>query len=68
MINLLIDIYPEGLQQADNDRRLPWHYADCARKAFVFDKTVDFYPESEIDLELVPDEVRWDIVQIIKET
>ena len=65
VINILIDKYPEGLQQTDNDGRLPWHYADCARKSFVFDRTVELYPDSEIDLELVPDEVRWDIVQII---
>lgn len=65
MTNVLLDAYPEGLQHTDNDGRLPWHYADCARKGSVFDRTIELYPESEIDLDLVPDEVRWDIVQII---
>jgi ankyrin repeat protein len=63
--NVLIDAYPEGLKHADSDDRLPWHYADCARKSFVFDRTLELYPDLEIELEYVPDEIRWDIVQIL---
>jgi ankyrin repeat protein len=63
----LIDAFPEGLRHADNDGRLPWHYADRARNSFVFDRTFELFPEMDTDLDMVPDEIRWDILQIIQD-
>jgi ankyrin repeat protein len=63
----LINAFPEGLRHADNDGRLPWHYADRARNSFVFDRTFELFPEIDTDLNMVPDEIRWDILQIIQD-
>jgi ankyrin repeat protein len=62
ILQLLIDEYPEGLQKEDVDNRLPWHYADCARQDLVFEMSTRMYPEMEVDLDLVPDEIRWDLL------
>jgi ankyrin repeat protein len=65
VINYLMEIYPEGLTHADNDGRLPWHYADCARQDIVFETTCQLYPDIDTDLDLVPEEIRWDVIQVI---
>lgn len=61
----LISAFPDGLGQADKDGRLPWHYADCARNAFAFDRTLEQFPEIDTDLDMIPDEIRWDMLQVI---
>jgi ankyrin repeat protein len=61
---ILMEAYPEGLLHSDQDGRLPWHYADCARHDIVFDRTCQLYPDTETDLDLVPDEIRWDVIQV----
>lgn len=67
LLNILIDAYPEGLEHADQTGRLPWHYADCARNDVIFDRTLELYPTVDTDLDYVPDEIRWDIVQVIRD-
>ena len=62
--NLLLEAYPEGLLHSDKDMRLPWHYAECARQDGVYDSMYELFPDVEIDLDLVPEEVRWDVIQI----
>jgi hypothetical protein len=57
---LLIDQCPEGLLQEDNNGRLPWHYGECSRQDIVFEETSRRFPDVEIDLSLVPDEIRFD--------
>ena len=64
---LLLEVYPEGLLHADKDGRLPWHYADCARQDGVYDRICELYPDADLDLDLVPEEVRWDVIQIASE-
>lgn len=59
---LLVEEYPEGLLMADQDGRLPWHYGECARQDVVFEETTRRFPGLEVDLELVPDEIRFDFV------
>mmetsp|Transcript_8565 Transcript_8565/g.20627 ORF Transcript_8565/g.20627 Transcript_8565/m.20627 type:complete len:426 (-) Transcript_8565:64-1341(-) len=65
LVNSLIDAYPKSLEHADQTGRLPWHYADCARNDIIFDRTMELYPNVDTDLDYVPDEIRWDIVQVI---
>lgn len=63
IVDLLVDANVSALVTADVDGRLPWHYADCARNDHVADQTLTHYPDLELDLELVPDQIRWDIAQ-----
>eukprot|EP00980_Cylindrotheca_fusiformis_P016750 scaffold5048_cov121-Cylindrotheca_fusiformis.AAC.1 len=62
---VLIDAFPGGLISADKEERLPWHYGDCARNSFISDRTFDLFPDSDINLDLVPDEIRWDILSVV---
>ena len=62
--DLLLEVYPEGLLRADEDERLPWHYADCARNDRLYEGMCELYPETEFDLDLVPEEIRWDVIHI----
>ena len=64
IIDFLIELYPEGLLQTDHDGRLPWHYGDCARNDILYSKMNELYPNVDYDLELVPEEIRWDVTQI----
>jgi ankyrin repeat protein len=68
VVDLFMDLHPEGLVQADKDGRLAWHYADCARQDGVYDRTCELYPDLALDLDLVPEEIRWDIIQIVRDT
>lgn len=65
ILEYLIESYPEGLLVADREGRLPWHYADCSRQDMVYEKTCVHFPNIDSDLNLVPEEIRWDIVQVI---
>jgi len=65
IVNALIAANPDNLQHADQTGRIPWHYADCARNETFFDQTMELFPNVETDLDYVPDEIRWDIVQVI---
>jgi ankyrin repeat protein len=65
MLTMLIQRYPKALIHEDNDGRLCWHYADLARQDVVFEETTQRYRDVEYDLELVPEEIRWDIVQVL---
>lgn len=67
IVDLLIDHYPEGLLQPDNDGRQPWHYAECARLDGVYDRTIELAEGDVGDLDLVPDEIRWDVLHIVPE-
>jgi ankyrin repeat protein len=64
ILDFLIESYPEGLLVADRDGRLPWHYADCSRQDVVFERTCELFPDTDVDLDLVPEEIRWDILQV----
>ncbi|KAG7370011.1 ankyrin repeat domain protein [Nitzschia inconspicua] len=59
---LLMDEYPGGLLIANKDGRLPWHYGECSRQDIVFEETTRRFPDVEVDLELVPDEIRFDFL------
>ena len=61
---LLVNVNPKALTVADDDKRLPWHYADCARNDCILDYTVRQFPYHDLDLDLIPDQIRWDIVQV----
>jgi ankyrin repeat protein len=66
MISLLVDRYPQGLGVPDNDGRLPWHYAELAgseQGELLYERSIEAAPD--LDFYLVPEEVRWDIAQII---
>jgi hypothetical protein len=65
VVDLFMEVYHEGLMQADKDGRLAWHYADCARQDGVYERTCELYPDLALDLDLVPEEIRWDIIQIV---
>ena len=65
ILQLLIDTYPDGLLHRDIDKRLPWHFGECSRQDVVFEKTVSLFPQTDCcDLDLVPDEIRWDILSV----
>ncbi|KAL3932421.1 MAG: hypothetical protein SGBAC_010859 [Bacillariaceae sp.] len=68
LVKKLIHAYPDSLEQTDQTGRLPWHYADCARNDIIFDRTMELYPNVDTDLDYVPDEIRWDIVQVIPDS
>ena len=68
ILDILVDKYPDGLLQEDEDGRLPWHYAECARMDGVYDLTLDLADGEIGELDLVPDEVRWDVLQIVPES
>jgi ankyrin repeat protein len=80
IVELLIAHYPAGLIHADEDGRLPWHYAECARLDLVYERTLEHVQNSpsiaddddDDDqegrigyLDLVPDEIRFDVIQIV---
>mmetsp|Transcript_2704 Transcript_2704/g.3635 ORF Transcript_2704/g.3635 Transcript_2704/m.3635 type:complete len:447 (-) Transcript_2704:40-1380(-) len=69
--NLFIQHYPDALTCADVDGLLPWHYAECANACFgsdvadfLYEHTSSHDPDTYIDGYIVPDEVRWDIMQV----
>jgi hypothetical protein len=70
ILKLLIKIYPDGLLHKDNngtadDGRLPWHYGECSRQDLIFEMTTTLYPNhNECNLDLVPDEIQWDILSV----
>jgi len=66
ILQLLIDAYPAGLLHKDKDGRLPWHYGEFSRQDLVYEASNQLYPEemSNVDLDLVPPEIRWDILSI----
>jgi hypothetical protein len=67
LLDYVIRSYPRGLLVADKDGRLPWHYADCSRQDMVYEKTCEYFPDLDFDLTLVPEEIRWDILQVCPE-
>jgi len=67
ILEFLLNTYPDGLQKADKDSRRPWHYAECSgiHAALVYYATVEKYPFIDTtDIDLVPAELQWDIVQV----
>lgn len=64
ILNLLIDSYSKGLLEQDNDGRLPWHYGECSRQDLVFETTANQFPDMDVDLDLVPEEIQWDILSV----
>jgi len=68
IVALLINTFRGGLIQFDNDGRLPWHYAECSRLDAVYEQTLEYVQGDDErlgDLDLVPDEIRWDVIQIV---
>jgi ankyrin repeat protein len=66
IVELLIDHYPEGLGVADVDGKLPWHYSEFANNELgnlLYERSFERFPDLDLDPYLVPDDVRWDIVQ-----
>ena len=64
ILKMIIDENSEGLMEADNDGRLPWHYGECSRQDLVFETTAELFPDMEVDLDLVPEEIQWDILSV----
>jgi hypothetical protein len=75
ILKLLIKTYPDGLLHKDNnsisnnnnsgDGRLPWHYGECSRQDLIFEMTTTLFPNhNECNLDLVPDEIQWDILSV----
>jgi len=64
ILTLVINGFPEGLMEQDKDGRLPWHYGECSRQDLVFETTANLFPEMEVDLDLVPEEIQWDILSV----
>ncbi len=64
ILKMIIDEYSQGLMAEDNDGRLPWHYGECSRQDLVFETTAELFPEMEVDLDLVPEEIQWDILSV----
>ena len=64
ILQTVIDEYSEGLIEQDNDGRLPWHYGECSRQDLVFEITANLFPDMEIDLDLVPEEIQWDVLSV----
>eukprot|EP00529_Nitzschia_sp_RCC80_P032108 CAMPEP_0113522022 /NCGR_PEP_ID=MMETSP0014_2-20120614/44966_1 /TAXON_ID=2857 /ORGANISM="Nitzschia sp." /LENGTH=221 /DNA_ID=CAMNT_0000420049 /DNA_START=304 /DNA_END=969 /DNA_ORIENTATION=- /assembly_acc=CAM_ASM_000159 len=65
LLTMLIEERPKALVHEDNDGRLAWHYGDLARQDVVFEETTERYPDIPYDLDLVPEEIRWDILQVL---
>jgi ankyrin repeat protein len=63
-LTLVINGFPKGLMEQDKDGRLPWHYGECSRQDLVFETTANLFPEMEVDLDLVPEEIQWDILSV----
>lgn len=64
-IEVLIDAFREGLMHADKEGRLPWHYAECARQDMVYDRTLEYFPHIDSgSLHLIPEEIRWDMIEV----
>ena len=61
---MMINACPKALMEQDNDGRLPWHYGECSRQDVVFEQTATLYPEIEVNLDLVPEEIQWDILSV----
>lgn len=59
--------YPEALAVADGDGCLPWMYAELAQFSAVYDETLMRYPDAVDGVEDLPEEVRWDIVQVVRD-
>ena len=64
MLMMMINACPKALMEQDNDGRLPWHYGECSRQDVVFEQTATLYPEIEVNLDLVPEEIQWDILSV----
>lgn len=63
-LTMIMNEYSEGLMEQDNDGRLPWHYGECSRQDLVFETTANLFPDMEVDLDLVPEEIQWDILSV----
>ena len=76
-IDLLVQCHPAGLLTTDEDNLLPWHYAACVYATYgsamvcvvaerLYDQTLSYCNggDCDVDTYLVPDEVRWDIIQV----
>mmetsp|Transcript_3204 Transcript_3204/g.8657 ORF Transcript_3204/g.8657 Transcript_3204/m.8657 type:complete len:445 (+) Transcript_3204:148-1482(+) len=64
ILQLLIEKYRNGLMARDKDGRMPWHYGECSRQDLIFETTADIFPQMEVDLNLVPEEIQWDILSV----
>ena len=64
ILKLLIDTYTNGLMAKDKDGRMPWHYGECSRQDTIFETTANIFPEMDIDLNLVPEGIQWDILSV----
>mmetsp|Transcript_12166 Transcript_12166/g.25780 ORF Transcript_12166/g.25780 Transcript_12166/m.25780 type:complete len:449 (-) Transcript_12166:1730-3076(-) len=64
ILTLLIELYSRGLMKQDNGGRLPWHYGECSRQDLVFESTANIFPDMDVDLDLVPEEIQWDILSV----
>lgn len=77
VVQFMVDTDPSLLTQIDRDRCLPWHYAEYARideQGELYERTLqalksnwcleewehDYY--SLIDSDMVPEEIRWDVL------
>jgi len=66
IITVLIDRFPDGLATVDREGRLPWHYGQCANGDLgdmMYERTLAENESLDLDFYLVPDEIRWDLVQ-----
>lgn len=64
VLTMITNAYSKGLMEQDEDGRLPWHYGECSRQDLVFEITANLYPDMEINLDLVPEEIQWDILSV----
>ena len=64
ILKLLIDTHTQSLMEQDNDGRLPWHYGECSRQDLVFETTAELFPEMEVILDLVPEDIQWDVLSV----
>ncbi|KAL7579395.1 hypothetical protein ACA910_014064 [Epithemia clementina (nom. ined.)] len=82
-VDLLVKSHPAGMTAMDQDGLLPWHYASCCQAIYgtqtaitvaerLYDDTVSYAERHNLDLYVdsyhVPDEVRWDIIQVSQST
>jgi ankyrin repeat protein len=67
VLELLGKAYPEAFAVADTDGCFPWMYAELAQFSAVYDDTLLHYPDAVDGVEDLPEEVRWDIVQVARE-
>ena len=77
VVHVLMQSYPTAMVTTDHDGLLPWHYAACCQSTYVvtdmatsvadrlYDETVLCDDGNcDVDTYLVPEEVRWDIIQV----